>query len=153
MLNQNKDKLPANPKIENLLEEWDKIKLPSSMLDLCGCLLPDEVHVKSAPSARRFVVKSSEHASSCPMPSKSSKSPFSATPPTKQTILIIKEDGKVSAAKPAATSVSKIKQITITVKHNKNLKLMDVGKILDNTLSLTEHSEDSIDVWSKDFCI
>ena len=123
------------------------------MLDLCGCLLPDEVLVKLAPNARRFVVRPSEHVSSCHMPSKSSKSPFSATPPSKQTILIIKEDGKVFTAKPAATSVSKIKQVTITVKHNKNLKLTDVGKILDNTLSITEHSEDSIDVWSKDFCI
>ena len=30
---------------------------------------------------------------------------------------------------------------------------MDVGKVFDNTLSITEHSEDSIDDWSKDFCV
>ena len=124
------------------------------MLDLCGCLLPNQVHVKSAPNARRFIVRSSEHISSCHMPSKFSESSFSATPPTKQTTLIIKEDGKVSTAKPAATSVSKKnKQVTITVKHNKKLKLMDVGKMPDNTLSITEHSEDSIYDWSKHFCI
>ena len=83
VLNQNKDKLPTNPKIENLLEEWDKIKLPNSMLDLCGCLVPNEVHVKSALNARRFIVRPSEHASSRYMPSKSSKSSTSATPQTK----------------------------------------------------------------------
>ena len=87
------------------------------------------------------------------MSSKSSKISSSATPPTKQTTIIIKEDGKVSTAKPAATSLSKNKHVIITVKHNKKLKLMDVGKILDNTLSMTENSEDSIDDWSKDFCI
>ena len=151
VLNQNKDKLPANPKIENLLEECDKIKLPNSMLDLCGCLVPNEVHLKSAPNARCFIVRPSEHASSRHMPSKSSKSSTSATPPTKQITLIIKEDGKVSTVKPAATLVSKNKQVTITVKHNKKLKVMNVGKKLDNTLSLTDHSEDSIDDWSKDF--
>ena len=109
VLNQNKDKLPVNPKIENLLEKWDKIKLSNSLLDLCGCLLPNEVHVKSAPNATHFIVRLSEHASSCHMPSKSSKSSTSTTPPTKQTTLIIKEDRKVSTAKPAATSVSKNK--------------------------------------------
>ena len=30
---------------------------------------------------------------------------------------------------------------------------MDVGEMLDNTLSITELSEDSIYDWSKDFCI
>ena len=30
---------------------------------------------------------------------------------------------------------------------------MAVGKILDNTLSITEQSEDSTDEWPKDFCI
>ena len=64
VLNQNKDKLPTNPKIENLLEEWDKIKLPNSMLDLCGCLLLNEVHDKSAPNARRFIVRPSCHMAS-----------------------------------------------------------------------------------------
>ena len=104
VLNQNKDKLPANLKTENLLEEWDKIKLPNSMLDLCDCLLPNEVHVKSAPNARHFIVRPSEYAS-CHMPCKSSKCSISAIPPTKQTTLIIKEDRKVSTAKLAATSV------------------------------------------------
>lgn len=47
----------------------------------------------------------------------------------------------------------KNKQVTITVKHNKKLKVVNVGKKLDNTLSITDHSEDSIDDWSKDFCI
>ena len=56
-LNQNKDKLPANHKIENLLKEWAKNKLLKSKFDLCGCLLPNEVHVKSAPNARRFIVR------------------------------------------------------------------------------------------------
>ena len=30
---------------------------------------------------------------------------------------------------------------------------MDVGKMLDNNLSITKHSDDSIDEGSKDFCI
>ena len=77
----------------------------------------------------------------------------SATPPTTQTTLIIKEDGKVPTAKPASTSVSKNKRVTISVKHKKKLKLMDVGKMLGNALSITEHSEDCIDDRSKDFCI
>ena len=47
----------------------------------------------------------------------------------------------------------KNKQVTITVKHNKKLKVVNVGKKLDNTLPITDHSEDSIDDWSKDFCI
>ena len=63
------------------------------------------------------------------MPSKSPKSSSSATLPTKQTKLIIKEDRKVSTEKFAATSVLKNKQVTIrTMKHNKKLKLMDVGE-------------------------
>ena len=66
---------------------------------------------------------------------------------------MIKEDGKVSTAKPAAASVAKNKQVAITVKHSKKLKLMDICKMLDNTFSITEHSEDSIDYWSKAFCI
>ena len=63
MLNQNKDKSPKNPKTENLLEEWDKLKLSNSMLDLWGCLLPNKIHVKSAPNVRCFIVRPSEHAS------------------------------------------------------------------------------------------
>ena len=58
---------------------------------------------------------------------------------------MIKEDGNVSTAKPAAASVAKNKQVANTVKHNKKLKLMDIGKMLDNAFSITEHSEDSID--------
>ena len=107
VLNQNKDKLPVKSKTENLLQEWNKIKLPNSMLDLCGCLLPNQVHIKSAPNARCFIVRPSEHALSCHMPTESSKSSTSAKPPTKQITLIIKEDRKVSIAKPAANSVSK----------------------------------------------
>ena len=87
------------------------------------------------------------------MSSKSSKSSSSATHPTRQTTLIIKQDGKITTTRPAATSVSKNKQVAITVKHNKKLKLTDAGKMLHNILSITEHSEDSIDDWSKDFCI
>ena len=41
VLNQNIDNLPVKSKIENLLQEWNKINLPNSMLDLCGCLLPN----------------------------------------------------------------------------------------------------------------
>ena len=123
------------------------------MSDLCRCLLTNEVYIKAAPNARHFILRPSEHASSCHMASKSSKSSSSATTPIQQTMLIIKEDRKVSTANSAATSVSKNKQVTITVKHNKKLKLMDVGKRLVNTLSITEYSEDSIDEWSKDFCI
>ena len=71
--------------IENFLEKWDNLKLSKSMLDLWGCLLPNKIHVKSAPNGRCFIVRPSEHAFSCDMPSKSSKSSYKVVPPTKQT--------------------------------------------------------------------
>ena len=70
-----------------------------------------------------LVVLLSDHdnmSPSCHMQYKSSKNLSSARPPTKQTTLIITEDGKVSTAKPTTTSVSKTKQATITGKHKKN---------------------------------
>ena len=63
VLNQNKDKLSWNPKVENVLQEWDTLKLSKSMLDLQGCLLSNEIHVKSAPNATHFIVRESQHAS------------------------------------------------------------------------------------------
>ena len=134
VLNQKKDKLPENPKIENLLEEWGNLKLSNSMLDLWGCLLPNEIHVKSAPNARCFIVRPSEHAFSCHMLNKSSKSSSTAVPPTKQTTLVIKEDEKCISTK-ATSSVPRNKEVTITVKtttvkHNKKGMLVKYTIIL-----------------------
>ena len=54
---------------------------------------------------------------------------------------------------PVVSSVSKNNEVSVAVKHNKKLKHVDAGKMLDNTLSIREHSENAIDDWSKDFCI
>ena len=55
--------------------------------------------------------------------------------------------------KTTTTLVSEKKECTITLKHSKKLKMMQVDKLLGTSLSITEKSEDDIDDWCNDFCI
>ena len=60
--------LPENPKLADLMENWDRIieKHPEEMkhLDVLGCILPHETHIFASPNERKFITRPAEHAAS-----------------------------------------------------------------------------------------
>ena len=130
-INQYKDKLPANPKIDDIISNWDNLKPKENMIDLCGCLLPKESHVKAGPNARRFLVRPSEHANATNHGNenkvkKRKREEISMC--SKQTTLDIASNGTVSTSKQA-TLVSDKNTSTITLKHGRRLKMARIDKI------------------------
>ena len=93
------------------------------MIDLCGCLLPKELHVKAGPNARRFLVRPSEHANAIDHDTenkgkKRKREEISMC--SKQTTLEIASSGIVSTSKQT-TLVSDKNTSTITLKHGRSL--------------------------------
>ena len=156
LLSQYKDKLPDSPKIENLLEEWDKLKISNTFIDVCGCILPKEAHVKATPNGRRFIVRPAEHANTNHLPKEGEpkkKKKVTASSTSKQTSIQFTPDGTLSAIKPTVTHTSQNKTTTSTVKYSKKLKMARIDTLLDSSMSITEKADGAVDEWSKDFCI
>ena len=61
VIKMNKGKLPDEPKLCHLIANWDKLKLPPTLMDLAGCFFAREPHVNSGPNGRRFIQRPTEH--------------------------------------------------------------------------------------------
>lgn len=64
LLKKCKDKLPENPEINNLMDNWDILNISSDLLDLLDCFIQDERHVNGAPNGRGFILWPTKHAAS-----------------------------------------------------------------------------------------
>ena len=64
LLEKCKEKLLENPKINNLIDNWNILNISSDLLDLSGCFIQDERHVNAAPNGRRSILRPTEHAAS-----------------------------------------------------------------------------------------
>ena len=61
-LDKYKNKLPNNPKTNDLIEAWDNLGLLTNTLDLAGCILPDQSRAHATPNGHRFILRPTEHA-------------------------------------------------------------------------------------------
>ena len=59
----------------------------------------------------------------------------------------IKKFGYVSCHKSKGNSVS------VTMKHIKKMKMTHIGNLLDPKIALSDPCKDSLDTWSKTFCL
>ena len=83
LLKKYSDKLPDRPNITHLIENWDILEIPADLLDIAGCMIPDESHIHAAPNGRRFILRPTEHATSCHLkPTSSKASPCVTNVPT-----------------------------------------------------------------------
>ena len=61
LLEQYKEKQPDNPKINDLINNWDTLDVPTNFLDLAGCIIPDKEDISSAAHGLGFIKHSTEH--------------------------------------------------------------------------------------------
>lgn len=58
--------LPDNPKLSDLMDNWDSIirKHPEEMkhIDVLGCILPHEPEIFASPNEQKFITRPAEHA-------------------------------------------------------------------------------------------
>ena len=126
-LDKYKNKLPNNPKTNDLIEAWDNLGLSTNTLDLAGCILPDQSHAHATPNGRRFILRPTEHAAIHVKPS-SSKGVEATTNVTVNSLVPNKKGEMVT--KESVSLKSKFGKTSITVKQNKKLKLLLLGKCL-----------------------
>lgn len=150
LLKKYKDKLPNNPKTSDVLEAWDNLNLSPDLLDLAGCIIPDEPKIHAAPNGRRFILRPTEHSANHVKPSSNPGS--DAVTNVRTNKLVSNQKGNLSS-ETAVTSISKSGETSITVKYNAKLKLMHVGQMLDPQISLFSECKDDLDVWAKKFCL
>ena len=65
LLSKYKNKLPDNPKINDLIDNWDILDISPELLDIAGCIIPDMEHINAAPNGRRYILRPTEHATNC----------------------------------------------------------------------------------------
>ena len=60
--------LPEDPKLADIMDNWDKIIAKHSgemkHLDILGCILPYQTHIFASPNQRKFIIRPVEHANS-----------------------------------------------------------------------------------------
>ena len=149
LLRKYKHKLPDQPKVSDLMENWDLLDISIDLIDIAGCLIPDEKHLHAAPNGRRFIIRPTEHAAFHVKPSSTK------APPSKSNVTvnkIVSDAGKMQT-EAAITTKSRDNSVTVTMKHNKKMKLAHIGSLLEPKIALHEPCQDSLDTWSKTFCL
>ena len=149
------------PSLKDLIDNWGDLKLLATDIDLVECFLPLCKEVDAGSSARRFLVRPTEH-------------PQTAHPYT----LAESKDSKVSVKKNAKAQidlnreglvVTKTKtlgvearpgkqklsgQLALTGKHGKKMKYIDIRQSCSiNKLKIKENCRDSCDEFAKGFCL
>lgn len=61
LIKQYRGSLPEDPTFSDILNNWDRLKIKSSLMDLAGCFFPLEEHVNAGPNGRRFILRPCEH--------------------------------------------------------------------------------------------
>lgn len=144
-LDKCKDKLPNNPKINDLIKAWDNLGLSTDFLDLAGCILSDQSHVHVSPNGRRLT----EHAAIHVKPSSSKGIEVT----TNVTISSLVPNKGEMVTKELVSLKSKFGETSIIVKCNTKFKLLHDGQMLDPKIYLYSECKDDLDVWFKKFCL
>ena len=154
-------KLQDNPDIENIMDNWDSIKILISYLDLFGCILSKDPSVNAALNGRRYILWPTEHSKNW-HPSSDTKKNKTTTieklficknnDVTNQCTLASNSNNQLIKVIPHLSSANSNETIT-TVKQNKKLKMRNIGQLLDPKLSIFDKESDDLDDWAKDFCI
>ena len=189
-INTYKDLLPSDPKIADIVDNWDKIveKYPkeNKHCDILGCILPNVPTVNASPNDRHYIIRPVEHTESkCHRftllsPSTSSQSGAAGTSSElgaavgssskkrkeitspvavkKQKALTVSVDGTVTAEKTFKVLDKKKKQtggkgdVTITVKHQKQLTFKSINRLIDPTVPLTKIPSDVMEKDAQNAC-
>ena len=61
LLEKYKEKLPDDSEINDLIDNWDTLDVPTIFLDLPGCIIPDKEEDNAAPNDQRFIICPTEH--------------------------------------------------------------------------------------------
>ena len=61
LLKKYKEKLPDNPKRNDLVDDGDTLDLPPNFLGLVGCIIPYKEEVNAPPNGQRFITHLTEH--------------------------------------------------------------------------------------------
>ena len=61
VLEQNKEGLGDNVKVEDLINSWDSLKVPEKYMDYIGCFLPWDPTVNAGPNSRRYIRDQADH--------------------------------------------------------------------------------------------
>ena len=145
-------KLRKEATVVDLIDNFDRLGMSAdtSDADVVWCFLPFDENVMAGPNGRRFIIRPTEHVSTChPQTSnklKQLKKPmFAKALPTgtkpKNDVVIVSEARKRS---DNATPVTK---------YNKKLKFANVGALLGKTkINLAEKCADATDEFAKGLC-
>lgn len=150
-----KDFLPADPKISNIMDNWDKIvgahASEMKYMDVVGCILPHEPTLNACPNERKYITRPVEHADSkC---HKLSVKPTNVAPSPGSTsnIETVGEASSVSRKKSSSsltspTTIKKQKLLTVavdgTVTAEKSVKVKNIKKPgKENTTITVKHQK------------
>ena len=61
LLKKYKEKLPDNPKRNDLIDDGDTSDVPTNFLSLPGCIIPYKEQVNATPNGQRFIIGPREH--------------------------------------------------------------------------------------------
>ena len=181
LLHQYRSALPQNPTHVDLINNWDRLKVKSSLMDLAGCFIPLEEHVNAGPNGRRFIVRPCEHppfhtkvsfskprpvqpssTTQCSLPSsptlstpESSQSSFSSQSSSSQphSIIIADEAGSMKVRRLNPSTDEENSTPVVTLAKNINVKMKPIDSLLDPKTDLATPCRDDIDQWSKEFMV
>ena len=61
LLKKCKEKLPDNPKTNDLIDDRDTLDAPTNFLGWAGCVIPYKEEVNAPPNGQRFITRPTEH--------------------------------------------------------------------------------------------
>ena len=61
LLKKYKEKLPDNPKTNDLIDDEDTLNVPTIFLGWAGCIIPQEEEVNAPPNGQKFLIHPTEH--------------------------------------------------------------------------------------------
>ena len=132
--------------LQDLLDNWDKWKVNNQYSDVVGCFIYLQADVHAGPGARRFIHRPIEH-------------PSSAHPATvnkekkKQKKNISKDLELTKVVVPQKRKADEPGQCTLTMKHQKKMHFVDIGKQLQSKVVLSAPSSNSNNEFAKGYCL
>ena len=127
LLEKNK-KLSANLKINDLINQWDILDIPSEFLALASCFISKEKCVFAASNGRRFILRPTKHVVFHPNPSRN---------PGYKAV----QNGKINELKPHEHEDVKQKGNNINLQistNNKNLQITHIFQKLEQKILFSE---------------
>ncbi len=150
---EHRESLPENPSLIDLLEKWDKLKIPQTLLDLAGCFFPNEKHITAGPNGKRFIQRPCLHPPVHAKIKVTNGIPESSTSSRQDNNQCTKGSSapktKVLVQKKIAPKPSK----EVTLKNNLSVKMKPISEALDQAIDLSQPCKDDVDKWAKRFLL